>query len=138
MLLLLLSEFSAYRTVTTEERLGVDDSDVNVTVPLSFSITFPSLRCADANLDMENALGKHAIAVDAGVRHVPFVDEYVRRQDPAKYRYLSADTAPGCTVEGTVDVPKVRGCWRGATRCAARLTLAAPRAGVWRLPHRAG
>ena len=53
-LLLIVSEWVHFRTVTTRNHMYVDPAATSQTIPININVTFPELPCADVNVKIED------------------------------------------------------------------------------------
>ena len=104
MVLLLLSEFSYYRTTLTETHLVVDTSSADVDTVVDTHITFFHATCASIDVHFRDHKGKEVDDAHIIATRVPwFGDEtgHARREG-------EGDDGNGCSIATTIVVPKVR------------------------------
>ena len=72
MICLVVAEFSAYLSVTTESKVILDhfDSSSDDTLQVNFNISFPHLKCEYASVDATNFMGTHDAGLAARVSKV--------------------------------------------------------------------
>mmetsp|Transcript_64260 Transcript_64260/g.94085 ORF Transcript_64260/g.94085 Transcript_64260/m.94085 type:complete len:477 (-) Transcript_64260:454-1884(-) len=69
---LVIAEFSAYLSVTTESKVILDhfDSSSDDTLQVNFNVSFPHLKCEYASVDATNFMGTHDAGLSARVSKV--------------------------------------------------------------------
>ena len=104
MLLLLLSEFSYYRTTRTETHLKVDTNPVeDLDVIVDTHVTFFHATCANIQVHFRDHKGKEVDDASIVATRVPwFGDEtgHAKRAD-------ETEEGNGCSIATTITVPKV-------------------------------
>ena len=96
MVLLVVAEFSAYLSVTTESKVVLDhfDSSSDDTLQVNFNITFPHLKCEYASVDATNFMGTHDAGLAARVSKVRLdkTGKNVGRVDDSKQKEVRHTT----------------------------------------------
>lgn len=108
MALLGINEVLRYRRVTIEDHLMVDTSQGDREVAVSLDIDFPALKCADAELRVEDSKG---ILYDDARIHI---SKYP--MDANGDAVAEGDSAIGCRLVGTMAIKRVAGNFHIAPR----------------------
>ena len=110
-LCLIVSEWSVYRAVSVRNHMYVDPAASSQTIPINLKMTFPELPCADVNVKVDDPRKEFAAKQAEKLERKPFLAPYKKEADKSgKWdKGLTKENAPGCTIEGSIEVTKVAG-----------------------------
>jgi hypothetical protein len=110
-MLLLLSEWNVYRAVEVRNHMYVDPASTSELIPVNLRVTFPELTCADVRIEVEDPRKEETEEQAKNVQKIPYVAPYKKEADKTGTwdKGVTADNAPGCTLEGSIDLTKVAG-----------------------------
>ena len=110
-LLLFVSEWNVYRTVDVRNHMYVDPASTSQVIPVNMRVSFPELACADVRIEVDDPRKEVAKAQADNIKKEPFVADYKRQADKTgKWEGgVTAENAPGCIIDGSIDITKVAG-----------------------------